>query len=102
MRRQIGLRPSNIDIEIFQAKLQLIVVEALGAPSEAAALEQLDDLPQPVDLGLCFRSLAVERRGQIADHPMQRIDVVRQGAEIDLHEPESKPAHAPGRALSGR
>ena len=79
----------------------LNVTMPFGAPSETAALKHLDDLPQPVDLSLRFRPLAVERRGQIADHPMQRIDVIRQGGEIDVHEPESSPAYGPARALSG-
>ena len=86
--RRIGLRPRNIGIEIFQAELQLVFVEAFGTTPEPIALQRLDDLAQPVDLGLRLCPLAVERRSQLADHPMQRIDVIRQGSEVYVHEPE--------------
>ena len=82
--------------KVFQAEPQLIVVQPLGTTPEAATLEGLHYLSQPVNLGLCLRSFAVERRGQFADHPVQRRDVVRQGSEgYGVHEPEFMPATQP-------
>ena len=77
LRRQLGLRPGNVGIEVFQAELKLIVGQPLGTAPEATTLQRLDHLPQPVDLRLRLRPLAVERHGQLADHPMQRRDVGR-------------------------
>lgn len=85
-RQRAGLDPGDVGIEVFQGELQLAVVEALRPASEAAALERLHDLPQPVDLGLCAHPLAVEGRRQFGDHTMQRRDVVRQGREVYGHE----------------
>ena len=39
--RQPGLDPCNVDLEVFQAELQLIVIEPLGPPAELAALQLL-------------------------------------------------------------
>jgi hypothetical protein len=63
--------------------------DPLRPASEAATLERLHDLPQPVDLDLCAHPLAVEGRRQFADHTMQRRDVVRQGSEVYGHERRS-------------
>ena len=99
---QTGHRSGDIGIEVLQAELKLIGIETFGTASEPAALQCLDDLPQPVDLGLRLRPLAIEGRSQLADYPMQCIDVIRQRSEIDVHEPNSTPIHGPGRAPSGR
>jgi len=84
--RQASFRSRDVGVEIFQTELELIAVEAFGTAPEAAALQRLDDLPEPIDLGLCLGPLTVERRRQLADHPMQRRDVIRQGSEVYVHE----------------
>jgi hypothetical protein len=94
-RQRAGLEPGDVGIEVFQAELQLAVVEALRPASEAAALERLHDLPQPVDRGLCAHPLAVEGRRQFADHTMQRRDVVRQGSKVYGHDRILCPARQP-------
>ncbi len=80
---RLGL--GDVGSDIFQAKLQLILVQTLGAASELVALQGLHDLPQPIDLGQSFSALSVARHNQIADHPMQRIDIIRQGSEVNGH-----------------
>jgi hypothetical protein len=40
-----GLDPGDIDIEVFQAKLQLIVLEAFRPAAVPATLQHLHDLP---------------------------------------------------------
>lgn len=100
--RQIGLGPGNIGIEVLEAELQLVVVEALRPASKLVALQCLDDLPQPVDLGMRPYPLAVERRCQLADHAMQRGDVVRQGGEVYVHELILGPTAHPAESYAGR
>ena len=39
--REPGLGPRKIDAQVFEAELQLIVIEPLGAPAELAALQLL-------------------------------------------------------------
>jgi hypothetical protein len=66
--------------------LQLVAVEPFGAPAKLAALQLLDDEPQPFDL--CLRLTEVGAFGrERAHHPLQRHSIVRQGT-IDVHEPE--------------
>jgi len=44
----------KIDGQVFEAELELILIEPLGASAELAALQLLDDEVEPLDLGLCF------------------------------------------------
>jgi hypothetical protein len=72
LRRQTGLGPGDISVEALEAELQLVVVEALRPASEAATLQDLGDLPQPVDLGLRrTRSLS----SVVASSPIMRCSV---------------------------
>ena len=52
LKRKPGFDPRKIGVEVFEAELQLIVIEPLGAPAELAALQLLDDELKPFDLGL--------------------------------------------------
>jgi hypothetical protein len=52
--RKLGLGARKIDGQVFEAELELILIEPLGASAELAALQLLDDEVQPLDLGLCF------------------------------------------------
>ena len=42
-RRQIGLRPGDIGVEIFEPEGKLIGIEALGLASEPGSLKLLDN-----------------------------------------------------------
>jgi hypothetical protein len=101
-RGQAGLGTGDVSIKVFETQLQLITVEALGAPSELKTLQGLYEIAQPINLGLRMGALIIAHRDQVADHPMQRIDVIRQGREIDIHEPDSRPGSTTSRALSHR
>jgi hypothetical protein len=85
-RQRAGLERGDVGIEVFQAELQLAVVEALRPASEAATLERFHDLPQPVDRGLGAHPLAVEGSRQFA---------ARQGSEVYGHERILSPARQP-------
>ena len=74
-----------IGVEILEAELQLIVIEPLGAPAELAALQLLDDELEPFDLGLRLAEAGALGRER-AHHLLQRLHIVRQGGEIDVHE----------------
>jgi hypothetical protein len=52
-----------------------------------AALQDFDEVAEPVDLGLRLGALVVAVRHERADHLMQCSDVGRQGIEIDSHAP---------------
>src|SRR5215469_7288834 len=62
-------------------------MEAFGATSEPVALQRADDLPQPLNLRSRLGPLTVEGCSQLADHPMQRCNIIRQSSEIEGHEP---------------
>ncbi len=49
-----GFDPRDIGVDIFEAERQLVIIEPLGAPAKLAALQLLDNEPEPFDLGLCF------------------------------------------------
>ena len=72
-------------LEVFEAELQLIVIEPLGTPAELAALQLLNDELQPLDLGLCLGEGGALGRER-AHQPLQRLHIVRQSGEIDVHE----------------
>ena len=74
-----------IGVEVFKAELQLIVIEPLGAPAKLAALQLLDDEMEPLDLGLCLGEAGALGRER-AHQPLQRLHIIRQGGEIDVHE----------------
>lgn len=61
------------------------MIETLGASSEPVPLQRLQDLSKAVNLGLRFGPLGLQRSRQVADHLMQRLDVVRQGSEVQRH-----------------
>jgi hypothetical protein len=74
----------SVDVEVLQAKLQLVVMELFGAPAELAALQLLNNEMEPFDLGLCLAkrgALDCERAHQL----LQCSHIVRQGGEIDVH-----------------
>ena len=68
-----------------KANLQLIVIKMLGPPAELAALQLRDDKVEPLDLGLRLAeagALGCERAHQL----VQRLYIIRQGGEIDVHD----------------
>jgi hypothetical protein len=99
---RLRLDACDVGVEVLQAELELVVIEALGTASEPAALQRPDDLPEPIDLGARVRPLALEGSRQFADHPMQRADVVRQSSEVYVHEAILDRLPAPDAALLHR
>ena len=86
--RQEFFDTGDVGAEIFQAELQLAVLETLGAPAELQTLQLLHDQPQALDLALGLGQrgpFARAFRRQLADQPMQRINIIRQGSKIDVH-----------------
>jgi hypothetical protein len=78
----------NVSVEVFQAQFQLVTIEPLGASTELEALQLLYDQPQTLDLGLGFGECGPFARPihcKVTDQPMQRINIIRQGSEIDVH-----------------
>jgi hypothetical protein len=75
----------NLHCSFRDQHAQLLAREALRPTAKTASLQRLHHLPQSVDLGFRPYALAVEGRRKLADHAMQRYDVVRQGREIDRH-----------------
>jgi len=51
------LRPCDVGVEVVEAELQLIVVEPFGTPAKLAALQLLNDEPEPFDLRLCLSEI---------------------------------------------
>jgi hypothetical protein len=47
-KRKAGFDAGKIGVEVFKAKLQLIVIKPFGAPAEQAALELLDNDIDPL------------------------------------------------------
>jgi len=84
-QRRLG--SGDIGVEVFKSEIELILVEPFRAAPELAALQCLDEIAEPVDLGLCLGALVGAFRHERADHLMQRGDVGRQGIEIDSHAP---------------
>src|SRR6266403_4861602 len=72
-------------MEVFKTEQQLVVIEPFGAPAKLAALQLLNDEPEPFDLGFCL-----SERGTFGcerpDHPLQRVYIIWQGGKIDVHE----------------
>jgi hypothetical protein len=59
-------------VEVFKTELQLVVIEPFGAPTKLAALQLLNDAPEPFDLRL--RRSEVDALGrERPDHPLQRL-----------------------------
>ena len=52
--RKLGFGARKIDGQVFEAELELTLIEPLRASAELAALQLLDDEVEPLDLGLCF------------------------------------------------
>ena len=86
--RQSCLGAGDIGVEVFEAKLQLIVIETFGTATELAALQRLDEITEPVDLGLRLAALVITLGDKDADHRVQRADVFGQSIEIDSHAPD--------------
>lgn len=84
-RRKAGFHPGKIGVEVFKAKLQLIVIEPLGPPAELAALEFLDNEIEPLDLGVCLAQTGALDR-ESAHQTLQRFHIIRQCGEVDVHE----------------
>jgi hypothetical protein len=51
-RRKAGFDACKVGVEVFEAELQLIVIEPLRASAELTMLELLNDQPEPFDLRL--------------------------------------------------
>ena len=88
-------------MEVFEAELQLVVIQPFGAPAKLAALQLLNDEPEAFDLRLRLGEVGAFGRER-SDHPLQRLHIVRQIGEIDVHELEvyadsraSSPIHMP-------
>jgi hypothetical protein len=70
-----GFDPRDVGVEVVEAELQLIVVEPFGTPAKLAALQLLNDEPEPFDLRLCLSEIdafGCER----PDHPLQRLYII--------------------------
>src|SRR5258708_3467599 len=77
-------------------------METLATPAELQTLKLLHDQPQTLDLGLRFAEggpFTQPIRLQVADQPMQRINIIRQGSKIEVHGPEG---YAPSRCIASR
>ena len=86
------LRACNVGVEIFQPESKLVAIDPFRPSSELRPLEPRNDEPESLDLSLhpgklCL--IAGHLHSQITHQPVQRIDVRRQGGEIDSHERES-------------
>lgn len=84
-RLEPGFGPRQIDVEVLKSELQLSVIEPLIPPAELATLQLLDDEMEPFDLGLRLAeagALGCERAYQL----LQRLHIIRQGGEIDVHD----------------
>jgi hypothetical protein len=86
------LTGGDILLEVLKAKLQLIGSPLLRVPAELLAQQTLDQQRQLLDLGVALADRALQhhlllgrRRHHLAQHPLQRGWVVRQGGEIDRH-----------------
>lgn len=73
----------DIGLGILEAERQLIGIETLRAPSEAAALQLLDDEPEPLD----FPIAVLDGERHVADQGLQHVRVGGQIGEIELHVP---------------
>ena len=71
-------------LEILQAELQLVGIELLGATTELAALQPLDQLAKTLDLGIS----AGQGFGELAYHLLQERRVRWQFRQVDLHAEE--------------
>src|ERR1700742_4007798 len=91
-----GFDSRDIGLEVFEAELQPVVVEPLGAPAKLAKLQLLNDEAETFDLRLRFSEVGAFGR-QRAHHSLQGLHIVRQGSKIDVHEPE---VYADSRASS--
>ena len=87
-RRQRGFDPRNIGTEVFEAELQLAVVQPFSPPAKLAALQIFDDEMKPLDLGLCCGEGGALGRKRV-HHPLQRRYIVRQCCKIDVHDRET-------------
>lgn len=91
-----GFDPRDIGVEVFKAELQLVVIQPFGAPTKLAALQLLSDEPEAFDLRLRLSEVGAFGRER-PNHPLQRLHIVWQIGEIDVHEPE---VYADSRASS--
>jgi len=80
-RQQRCLGACDIGVEILEPEIELILVETLGPAPERAALQDLDQIAEPVDLGLSLGALVGSFRHERADHLIQHSDVGRQGID---------------------
>src|SRR5258708_17435923 len=77
-------------------------METFATPADLQTLKLLHDQPQTLDLGLRFAEggpFAQPIRRQVADQPMQRINIIRQGSKIEVHAPEG---YAPSQGIASR
>ena len=82
LRRQIGLRPGDIGIEIFEPEGKLIGIEALGPASEPGSLKLLDNTLEAFN----FVIAGLDDDRHIAHQAVQKADVGRQVLKIETHE----------------
>src|ERR1700731_3203046 len=88
-------------MEVFKTELQLVVIQPFGPPTKLAALQLLNDEPEAFDLRLRLSEVGAFGRER-PDHPLQRLHIVWQIGEINVHKPEvyadsraSSPIHMP-------
>jgi len=82
------LRPSDVDIEVFEPKRELIPIQSLRSATELRTLQVLNDQPEALNLGtgsLQLSPLVIGSSGQVAHQPMQGIDVGGKRGEIEIH-----------------
>jgi hypothetical protein len=84
-QRKRGFSPRDVRLEVFEAELELVIIEPFGASAKLTALQILNDEPEPLDLCLCFSEVGAFR-SERANHTLQRLYIVRQGGKIDVHE----------------
>ncbi|EAQ33461.1 hypothetical protein NB311A_06813 [Nitrobacter sp. Nb-311A] len=83
-RRKASFDVRKIGVEVFEAELQLLVIEPLSPAAVLVALQPLDDEIEPFDLGL--RLAEADALGYKRTHQLlQRLHVVGQCGEIDVH-----------------
>jgi hypothetical protein len=86
--RMTCLCTSDIGVDIFQAKRQLIAVYSFRSPPKLGALQALDDEPKTVHFGTGSSELCVifdHLCSKLAHQPMQFINIERQRGEIEIH-----------------
>ena len=62
MLGEAWLQHGRYRLQVFEAELDLVIIESLGAPAELAALQFLDNQPETFNLCLRFTEAGHIRR----------------------------------------